>query len=141
MAKPELGTKRECPECAAKFYDLARSPCVCPKCSFSYEPDVAVVRTAEKVKPKEVVKKPPVEAEQVETVSLDELGAEEQDAQSDLDDGDEAVLADIEIVDDSVDVDDDDDDLNDAFLDTDDDDETDVTGIIGTGIGKGDNDT
>ena len=32
MAKPELGTKRVCVACGAKFYDLTRTPAVCPKC-------------------------------------------------------------------------------------------------------------
>ena len=32
MAKPELGTKRLCGSCAAKFYDLNKDPIVCPKC-------------------------------------------------------------------------------------------------------------
>jgi uncharacterized protein (TIGR02300 family) len=33
MAKPELGTKRVCVACNAKFYDLSKTPAVCPKCS------------------------------------------------------------------------------------------------------------
>ena len=33
MAKPELGTKRVCVACAARFYDLGRQPAICPKCS------------------------------------------------------------------------------------------------------------
>lgn len=32
MAKPELGTKRVCVACGARFYDLAKTPPVCPKC-------------------------------------------------------------------------------------------------------------
>jgi uncharacterized protein (TIGR02300 family) len=32
MAKPELGLKRVCVACSTKFYDLMRSPAVCPKC-------------------------------------------------------------------------------------------------------------
>ena len=26
MSKPELGTKRDCPECGARFYDLTKDP-------------------------------------------------------------------------------------------------------------------
>jgi uncharacterized protein (TIGR02300 family) len=33
MAKPELGTKRICVSCGARFYDLTKQPAVCPKCS------------------------------------------------------------------------------------------------------------
>jgi uncharacterized protein (TIGR02300 family) len=32
MAKAELGLKRTCVACGAKFYDLMRSPVICPKC-------------------------------------------------------------------------------------------------------------
>lgn len=32
MAKPELGTKRVCVACGAKFYDLMKAPASCPKC-------------------------------------------------------------------------------------------------------------
>lgn len=32
MAKPEWGTKRSCPGCGARFYDLGRDPAVCPRC-------------------------------------------------------------------------------------------------------------
>ena len=32
MAKPELGSKRVCVSCSARFYDLTKMPAVCPKC-------------------------------------------------------------------------------------------------------------
>ncbi len=32
MVKPELGLKRTCVACGAKFYDLGRAPPTCPKC-------------------------------------------------------------------------------------------------------------
>ncbi|GAN67674.1 TIGR02300 family protein [Acetobacter orleanensis] len=32
MSQPDLGTKRVCVSCGARFYDLNRSPAVCPKC-------------------------------------------------------------------------------------------------------------
>ncbi|MFX8565759.1 TIGR02300 family protein, partial [Acinetobacter baumannii] len=32
VAKPELGTKRLCPNCSTKYYDLNRDPILCPKC-------------------------------------------------------------------------------------------------------------
>jgi uncharacterized protein (TIGR02300 family) len=33
MTKPELGTKRLCAKCGARFYDLLHSPITCPKCA------------------------------------------------------------------------------------------------------------
>ena len=41
MAKPELGTKRLCAGCGAKFYDLNKDPIHCPKCGVVYEVAVA----------------------------------------------------------------------------------------------------
>ena len=32
MTRPELGTKRLCAGCSAKFYDLHKDPIVCPTC-------------------------------------------------------------------------------------------------------------
>lgn len=40
MAKPEWGTKRQCSSCGSRFYDLSRTPIVCPKCGAAYEGEV-----------------------------------------------------------------------------------------------------
>jgi uncharacterized protein (TIGR02300 family) len=37
VAKPELGTKRLCGTCNAKFYDLNKDPILCPKCGAVFE--------------------------------------------------------------------------------------------------------
>jgi hypothetical protein len=39
LVKADLGTKRQCPSCASRFYDLTKRPIECPKCGFSYEPE------------------------------------------------------------------------------------------------------
>jgi uncharacterized protein (TIGR02300 family) len=39
LVKADLGTKRACPSCAARFYDLGKRPIECPKCAFSFEPE------------------------------------------------------------------------------------------------------
>ena len=36
MANPELGTKRTCLQCAARFYDLNNAVIVCPKCGHEH---------------------------------------------------------------------------------------------------------
>ena len=41
VTKPELGTKRLCASCGAKFYDLNKDPIHCPKCGAVYEVVVA----------------------------------------------------------------------------------------------------
>ncbi len=37
MVKLEWGTKRSCQGCGAHFYDLLRTPIVCPKCGTTFE--------------------------------------------------------------------------------------------------------
>jgi uncharacterized protein (TIGR02300 family) len=36
VVNAELGTKRTCPSCASRFYDLLKNPIVCPKCGVSF---------------------------------------------------------------------------------------------------------
>jgi uncharacterized protein (TIGR02300 family) len=38
MGRPELGTKLTCAGCSERFYDLSRSPAVCPKCGVAQPP-------------------------------------------------------------------------------------------------------
>ena len=45
MAKSELGTKRLCASCGAKFYDLSKDPIVCPKCETVFHPVVLNTRS------------------------------------------------------------------------------------------------
>ena len=82
MAKPELGTKRLCAGCGAKFYDLNKDPITCPKCGTVYEvavvaprgrPDAAAARAAAAAQAAE----PDVpESQEAEFVSLEEADAE-----------------------------------------------------------------
>ena len=37
VAKPELGSKRQCQNCGAKFFDLGRDPILCPKCGTVFQ--------------------------------------------------------------------------------------------------------
>src|SRR3970282_304031 len=77
MSKPARGTKRICPSCGARFYDLSRRPIECPKCRFAFEPE-ALLRTR---RPRPdlreiavpVVQPPPVPVEE-EVVEDEELG-------------------------------------------------------------------
>ncbi|MBA4210087.1 MAG: TIGR02300 family protein [Parvibaculum sp.] len=129
MSKPELGTKRDCPSCGAKFYDLNKNPVVCPKCKHEYVPDAGP--KARRAKPAEKPKEKPVKravAEDEENVSLDAMRDEEFAADTDDD-------IDIDDVDVDVDVDDDSDD--DTFLEEDEDGD-DVTGIVRSGKGGDD---
>ncbi|MDO8290551.1 MAG: TIGR02300 family protein [Parvibaculum sp.] len=129
LTKPELGTKRDCPSCGAKFYDLNKSPAVCPKCKHEFVPDQVVktkrAKPAEKPKEKAPVRpKTRVEPDEDGNVSLDAMRDEEL-----ADDADEDLLADI-----ADDVEDDDD-ADDAFLPDDEDDDDDVSSIVRGGGG------
>jgi uncharacterized protein (TIGR02300 family) len=84
VAKPELGTKRLCANCGAKFYDLNKDPIRCPKCGTIHEVAIATRPTRPEVAPVPV--RPPVpveevptpEPQEIETVSLEEADAEAQ---------------------------------------------------------------
>jgi uncharacterized protein (TIGR02300 family) len=40
MAKPEWGTKRTCPRCGARFYDLGKDdPVTCIECGYIWTPE------------------------------------------------------------------------------------------------------
>lgn len=39
MGRPELGTKHTCAGCQERFYDLNRSPAICPKCGVQQPPE------------------------------------------------------------------------------------------------------
>jgi len=47
VAKPELGTKRLCGSCGAKFYDLSKDPIICPKCATTFVVVAPVSRRAD----------------------------------------------------------------------------------------------
>jgi uncharacterized protein (TIGR02300 family) len=82
VAKPELGLKRQCMSCGAKFYDLNRDPATCPKCGTVFEA-VALSRASAPVvaRAAAAADEEDTELESVgpELVSLDEVEAEEAD--------------------------------------------------------------
>jgi len=40
MVKPEWGTKRACPKCGTRFYDLTKDePVTCISCGFAWDPE------------------------------------------------------------------------------------------------------
>ncbi len=82
MAKPELGLKRVCVACNARFYDLTKTPAVCPKCGTEQPPDQPKLRRAGgNVAPDTRAKKPAV-AEDVEIEV--EVEAADDDAEEDV---------------------------------------------------------
>ena len=133
VAKPELGTKRLCASCGAKFYDLNKDSIHCPKCGAAYEVVVATRPT----RPEPVVATPvprapvpeevaPPEPQEVETVSLEEADAEAQGATAKKPAPTEPAEAEGEEVEMDESLDDDD-----TFIEEQDEEDADVTDIIG----------
>jgi uncharacterized protein (TIGR02300 family) len=124
--KPELGTKRLCAGCGAKYYDLNKDPITCPKCGTVYE--VVPVRAraepahvvAARAAPKEAEPEVP-EAADAEFVSLEEADAETTGAKKPAGDGADT--------DDDVEMDESLDDA--AFIEETEEGDADVTDIIG----------
>jgi uncharacterized protein (TIGR02300 family) len=76
LAKPEWGTKRICPSCGTRYYDLMREQGVCPKCSTPYDPEAFLkARRSRPVAPVEKELAPvgeDVEVEEAEVVEDEE---------------------------------------------------------------------
>jgi uncharacterized protein (TIGR02300 family) len=132
VAKPELGTKRLCASCGAKFYDLSKTPIVCPKCETVFVVPVVTSRS----RPQEPVAAPvpvaPVaeavipETADVEFVSLEDADADVQGkkAEGEAVEGAEEEIAATDTLDDA------------AFIEETEEGDPDVTDIIGEGIEK-----
>jgi len=115
VAKPELGLKRQCMSCGAKFYDLNRDPATCPKCGTVFQvtalaraPAPAVARSTEDDETE-------LESVGPELVSLDEVEADEADKDLPTDD-------DIDVGDDVAD--------DDTFLEDEEEGDDDVSDLI-----------
>jgi uncharacterized protein (TIGR02300 family) len=103
MVKPELGTKRVCIACNTRFYDLGRSPAICPKCGTEQPLDQPRQRrppgnVAEDKRPKKPVPVPGTEDADLEVEGVEEVEEEDvlEDA-SDLEDDTDTIGPDIEV--------------------------------------------
>jgi uncharacterized protein (TIGR02300 family) len=131
VAKPELGTKRLCASCGAKFYDLSKTPPVCPSCGTVFE----VVQVVSRPRPEQaraaaaaarVPEVEVVEPAEVETISLEDADAEAE--------GKKPVVADADVADDVEVADDIEDGDEEPFIEEQEEEDTDVSEIIGGDI-------
>jgi uncharacterized protein (TIGR02300 family) len=129
VAKPELGTKRLCGNCGAKFYDLGKDPIICPKCHTAMavaaattraRPDVAA-RGPAPVQPEEEVAVP--ETQEAEFVSLEEADAESSGKKAPAGEAGGGTDDDIELEDEAMD--------DATFIEEQEEGDEDVTDIIG----------
>ncbi len=114
MAKPELGTKRLCPNCGTKYYDLNNNPILCPRCGAPFDPHVTL-----KAKAAIAVEEEEDQVEEDSDLSPEFVPLEEAEP---ADGEDVPEIEDADIEDDAVD---------DTFLEAEDEDEGDVSDIIG----------
>ena len=61
MVKPEWGTKRTCPKCATRFYDLGNdTPVTCINCSVTWDPE-PILKSKQPLPYEEAAPKPEIE--------------------------------------------------------------------------------
>jgi len=127
VAKPELGIKRLCASCGVKFYDLHKSPIVCPKCSTVYEVTLprtrADGRAAAAAAAAATANVP--EPEEAETVSLEDADAEAAGS------GKAEVPESVDDIEDAEPIEGDDEDDDSTFIAEEEEGDDDVTDIIG----------
>jgi uncharacterized protein (TIGR02300 family) len=84
VAKPGWGTKRICPSCGTRYYDLLRRPVICPRCSTPFDPEAFLKsRRARPVAPVE---------KELEPVGADELDVDVETEESEVPvEGEEAI--------------------------------------------------
>jgi uncharacterized protein (TIGR02300 family) len=111
VAKPELGSKRQCQSCGAKFFDLNKDPIVCPKCGTVFQVTAVSSRAPSRAAPVDDDVEPEVAG--AEVISLEEADAGDEKAAVADDD--------IEIEDDGAD---------ETFLEEEEGDPDDVAGLI-----------
>ena len=97
MAKVELGIKRTCLSCSAKFYDLNKEEILCPACGAEFDPESAM-------KLKRGRNAPANDDKPVKEAKKEKTEEDSDDLDVDLDDDDEDVLEDTSDLDDDEDV-------------------------------------
>jgi uncharacterized protein (TIGR02300 family) len=117
VTKAELGTKRVCPNCGTKYYDLHKRPILCPKCGTVFEVVATRSRSAAPVKaPPPVPAEEEVAPEAADLVPLEEADEEAEGGGKVKTDGEEAEEGEAE---------------DDTFLEEEEEDGEDVGDIIG----------
>jgi uncharacterized protein (TIGR02300 family) len=84
MIKPEWGTKRACPKCGTRFYDLGKDdPVTCVECGTAFEPD-QILKSKQPL-PFDAPKKEPVKDKEADSDLSEDLDIDE-DAEPSPDD-------------------------------------------------------
>jgi uncharacterized protein (TIGR02300 family) len=97
LVKPELGTKRSCPSCQTRFYDLGKEEIVCPNCGVTFVPEQLLPSKADHqtTKARVVAEPEPVPEPEVEVEKAEETVDTGDDDIADVEDvGEDTELAD-----------------------------------------------
>ncbi|MCB1377308.1 MAG: TIGR02300 family protein [Alphaproteobacteria bacterium] len=131
MVKAELGTKRTCPSCAARFYDLLKEPIVCPKCGANFIAPSILPSKGDMPAMAPAPKQRETETEDRETADVELVSLEDAEAPDEADD-ETAGIEDVDLGEDA-----DDSDEDDTFLVEEEEDGDNVSGLLdGTPGGK-----
>lgn len=101
MVKAELGTKRTCPSCATRFYDLLKNPIVCPKCGANFVA-AAILPSKSDLPPSAIPQPKPreVESDDMEVADVELVSLEDAEA-PDVADDETAGIEDVDLGDDA----------------------------------------
>ena len=113
MVHKNLGRKRRCASCGMKFYDLTKTPAICPACGTEFDPEVLLKSRRGRAAPKVDEAKTPSKEEDVneddvvEKAENDEFENDDDEvlaSESDLisisaDDDEETGSSDVELID------------------------------------------
>ena len=134
MAKPELGTKRVCPDTGRKFYDLNKDPVISPYTgkvvpvempTTRARPDQAAAAAQRAAAAAPAAEAAAPEPQEAEFVSLEDADAEAQGAKGAVETAEPDIEEDVEM-DESLD--------DAAFIEEQEEEDADVTDIIGGDI-------
>lgn len=83
MANPEWGTKRQCPKCGTRFYDLGNDdPITCIDCEHTFKPEVIL---KSKMTPLELTTEDQSDDKEDDLELLDEKDLLEEESDDDID--------------------------------------------------------
>ena len=129
VVKAELGTKRTCPSCAARFYDLMKNPIVCPKCNANFVAASVLPSKGEMPAMAPAPKPRVVEvADDVEVADVELISLEDAEAPDVADDDETAGIEDVDLGEEAGDAAEDD-----TFLVEEEEDGDNMSGLLDTG--------